>query len=88
MKHFDDGLMLIYGTFALTFLNLSLYLTLIPEGVGGEIAVIFMVQTKKVAIIEKFKDFSINNRILSVILNEKNELARLNNFFDKILSKI
>ena len=88
MKHLDEGSLLIFGIFSLTVLNQKLHLTLIPEGVGGEIAVIFMVQTKKVAIIEKFKDFSINNRILSVILNEKNELARLNNFFDKILSKI
>ena len=41
------GSILWFGTFSLTLLNLTLYLTLIPEGNGGEVAHLFIVQAIK-----------------------------------------
>ena len=41
------GSVLWFDTFSLTLLNLTLYLTLILMGVGGEMAPLFMIQVMK-----------------------------------------
>ena len=77
------GSILWFGTFSLTLLNLTLYLTLIPQGIGGEIAPLFMVQTIKSGNWDIWS-FFYEYRILSVSLHEKNSSDKFWQFFLQI----
>ena len=57
MKYLDNESMIVFGIFSSNPLNLMLYLTLIPKGIGGEIAPLSFCKPKKV-LIETFKVFS------------------------------
>ena len=67
--------MIVFGIFSSNPLNLMLYLTLIPKGIGGEIAPLSFCKPKKV-LIETFKVFFYDCRILSVTLHEKNLIGK------------